>query len=472
MSDQILLPARGSDMELALNAALGDFRMAAARQRFAYQGMDTKRQSSWDAFGWNENPQFLDYYRLWERGGLAHGAISRTVTKCWQDNPSIDQGDIDEGDRPRTPWETKFAKFAKTFDLWGVMREADTRRCVGHYSALILQIADNQTWDKPVMGGRAKRLVKIIPAWEGQLYPTEYQMDQTKADYGEPTMYTFSEGAVGVANNRAAATFAGRLLQIHPDRVVILGDITHGIPMLRAGYNDFANLEKILGGSGESFLKNAARQIAIEFEREVDLEDIAHAHKVPLKDLRKVYDQVTLGLNRGIDQTIVTQGAKVNPLTTSVPDPEKHFEASCMSAAASIMIPLMIWIGSQTGERASTQDQADWANTCQGRRVHMLTRDIERVVNRLIALRLVDPIEDFTVAWSELGEATQAEKLANGKLMSDINAANAATGEITFTTEEIRTACGHTNQGVKLPALPDVDPQEDDQSKDKGGGAQ
>lgn len=467
MTDQVLLPPRGSNMELALNAAIGDFRMAAARQRFAYKGMDIKRQSSWDAFGWNENPQFLDYYRLWERGGLAHGAIARTVTKCWQDNPSIDQGDMDEADRPRTTWEKKFAKFAKTFDLWGVLREADTRRCVGHYSAIILQIADNQTWEKPVMGGRAKRLVKMIPAWEGQLYPTDYEMDETKANYGEPTMYTFNEGAVGIANNRAAATFAGRLLQIHPDRVIILGDITHGIPMLRAGYNDFTNLEKILGGSGESFLKNAARQIAIEFDKEADLDDIATAHGVPVKDLRKIYNEVTLGLNHGIDQTLVTQGAKVNQLTTTVPDPEKHFEASVMSAAASIMIPLMIWIGSQTGERASTQDQQDWSNTCQGRRLHLLTPDVERLVNRLIALRLIDAIEDFTVAWSELGEASQAEKLANGKVMAEINEKQAATGEFAFTNEEIRTACGHTNQGVKLPVLPDVDPAEDE-AKDKG----
>lgn len=457
MTDQINLPPAGSKLEMALNQALGDFRMAAARQRFSGRnGMDTKRQDAWSAFGWNPNPNFMDFYRLWERGGLAHGAVARMVSKCWQDSPEIIQGDEDAKDRERTEWEKKFAKFAKTHKLWDIVEEADKRRLVGHYSALVLQIADGKMWNQPVMGRAARRLVKIIPAWEGQLYPSEYETDEMSENYGEPTMFTFNEGAVGLSNSTATATFAGRMVEIHPSRVIILGDITQGIPILRAGYNDFANLEKILGGSGESFLKNAARQLAVEFDKEVDLDDIANMNGVPVSDLRKIYDDVTRGLNHGIDQTIVTQAAKVTPLVANVPDPEKHFEASVMSAAASIMIPVMVWIGSQTGERASSEDQKDWANTCQGRRVRTLTGDMESIVNRLILLRLIDPIEDFTVVWSNLAEASQAEKLANGKLMSDINANSLATGEMVYGHDEIRTMTGHTNKGNVVQKLPDV----------------
>lgn len=462
---EIILPEEGTPMRLALNSALGEFRSIAARQRFASQnGMDSKRLNAWHAFGWKENPGFNDYYRLWERGGLAHGAINRVISKCWQDEPEIIQGDEEEKDRPRTAWEKAFAKFAKQHKLWEAMREGDMRRCVGAYAGLVLQIADGKTWQSPVTGRGVRRLVRIIPAWEGQLYPTEYETDETKEDYGQPKMYTFDEGAVGVNDGRAGAAYMGRKVQIHPDRVIILGDVLTGIPMLRAGYNDFANLEKILGGSGESFLKNASRQLAIEFDKEVDLDDIAAAHGVDSKNLKGIYNDVTRGLNQGIDQTIVTQAAKVSPLVATVPDPEKHFEASLMSAAASIMIPVMVWIGSQTGERSSTEDQKDWANTCQGRRVRVLSSDLETVVYRLIALRLIDPVEEFSVVWSNLGEASQKEKLENGKLMSDINAANAATGEITYTTEEIRTMTGHTNQGNKPKPLPDVDPEPEEEA--------
>lgn len=461
MENNIVLPDPSQPLGLALNTALGSFRAAAARQMFGRSnGMDAKRLNAWEAFGWNPDPGFDDFYRLWERGGLAHGAIARVISKSWQDNPEINEGDQDEEDRERTDWERMFARFAEDFGFWGVFQEADLRRCVGNYSAIILQIADSKTWDSPVTGRGVRRLVKMIPAWQGQIQPTEYDMDETSATYGEPTMYSFNEGAVGLANSTAAASFAGRIVNIHPDRVIILGDITHGIPLLRAGYNDFANLEKILGGSGESFLKNAARQLAIEFDKEVDLEDIAVAHGVAVKDLRKIYDEVTAGLNQGIDQTVVTQAAKVNPLVANVPDPEKHFEASCMSAAASLMMPLMIWIGSQTGERASTQDQLDWANTMQSRRTRKLGPEVRKAIARLISLRLLDAPEEFTVAWSNLAEASLAEKLANGKLMSEINAGSLASGEAVYTNEEIRTVTGHTNGKGRRKALPDVDEED------------
>lgn len=462
--EQINLPDPNSALGLALNTALGSFRAAAARQLYAKRdGMDTKRLNAWQAFGWNPDPTFEDFYRLWERGGLAHGAIARVISKSWQDNPDINEGDKDQEDRPRTGWERAFLKFAETYKLWEVFQEADLRRCVGSYSAIILQIADGKTWDSPVTGRAARRLVRLIPAWQGQVQPVEYDMDETSPGYGEPTMYSFNEGAVGLANTTASASFAGRIVNVHPDRVFILGDITHGIPMLRAGYNDFANLEKILGGSGESFLKNAARQLAIEFDKEVDLDDIAAAHGIPVKDLRKVYDDVTAGLNQGIDQTVVTQAAKVSPLTANVPDPEKHFEASCMSAAASIMIPLMIWIGSQTGERASTQDQLDWANTIQSRRVRKMAGEIKDFVLRLMNLRLLEAAKEYSVVWSDLTEASLSEKLANGKLMSEINGASAGTGEEVYSTEEIRTVTGHVNRkGAKAP-LPDVDEEEEDE---------
>lgn len=470
MQNAITLPAPGTPMALALNSALGETRAAWARQRFggpAY-GMDDKRQNAWQAFGWKEHLGFMDYYRLWERGSLANGAVSRTISKCWQDEPKVIRGAEDSDDREQSEWEVELAKFAKTHKLWEAVREVDTRRCVGHYAGMILQIADNKTWESPVRG-RIKRLVKIIPAWEGQLTVSEWDTDETSPTYGEPKMYQFQEGAVGIqANTASAVGFAGRNVMIHPDRVIILGDLVNGVPLLRAGFNDFSNIEKILGGSGESFLKNAARQLAIAFDKEVDLEDIAAAHKVSMAGLKTLYDDVTRGLNQGIDQTVVTQGAQVTPLVASVPDPEQHFNVAVMSAAASIMIPVMVWIGSQTGERASGEDQKDWAATCQGRRVRVLASDIEKIITHLVRIGLVKPVDEFSVIWTDLTEATQAEKLGNSKLLGEINEKFASMGEVPFSIEEARTAAGYANKGRQRVVLPDQqDTGESDEEKEK-----
>lgn len=286
----------------------------------------------------------------------------------------------------------------------------------------------------------------------------EWGMDATNSEtYGYPVMFSFRESAVG---NDSIASAQGRNLTVHPDRVIILGDIISGIPLLRAGFNDFVSLEKILGGSGESFLKNAARQLNINFDAKAQLGDIAAAHGVPVKDLRKVFDNVTEGLNQGIDQTMITQAATVTPMVSNVPAPQEHFNMMVMSAAASIMIPVMVWIGSQTGERASSEDQKDWNKTIQGRRVQLLSSDIETVVERLMRLSLIPMMEETSVIWSDLSEATQKEKLENAKLMGEVNDHFAVTGEYPFSSQEARDAAGYDNGGT-LTVLPEGEDEED-----------
>lgn len=472
MSQDITLPAEGSKLYLALNAALGEEKMFRARQRFAcgdgLLGADSKRVTAWNAYGYKQNLGFNDYYRMWERGGLAHGAVSRVISKCWQDEPEVIEGEPEEVKRPPTEWEKAFKSFAKKHKLWESVREADMRRRVGKYSALILQIADGKTWESPVRGRAARRLVKIIPAWEGQLQPSEWGTDEKNSEtYGMPIMYSFNEGQVSNDVSSATAGYAGRNLFIHPDRVIILGDIINGVPLLRAGYNDFVNLEKILGGSGESFLKNASRQLAINFDKEVNLVDIATAHGVAPKELRTIFDQVTAGLNQGIDQTVMTQGAQVQTLVATVPDPQQHFNVSLMSAAASIMIPVMVWIGSQTGERASGEDQKDWNKTCQGWRTQLLSSDIETIIAHLMRIGLLPVMVETSVVWSDLSEATLAEKLANAKTMGEANNLFATTGEFPFSAQEARTTGGFENGGTQEVPLPEGDDKGDDPTEKK-----
>lgn len=470
---QIVLPAVGTPLHFALNAAIGEERMHRARARWTCSegklGADDKRPKAWKAYGWKEHLSFHDYYRLWERGSLAHGAISRTISKCWQDEPEVTEGSEKDKTRPATPWETAFKALAKQVKLWENVREADMRRTVGKYSALILQIADGKTWDQPVRGRAARRLVKIIPAWEGQIKPSEWGTDETNSEtYGMPTMFSFREGEVR-SESAGASNFVGRNLIIHPDRVIILGDIINGVPLLRAPYNDFVNLEKISGGSGESFLKNAARQLNINFDSGVNLTDIATAHGVKPEELRGIFDQVTEGLNQGVDQTVITQAAQVSPLVATVPDPQQHFNVSLMSAAAALMIPVMVWIGSQTGERASSEDQKDWNKTMQGRRVQVLSADIETIVAHLTRIGLLKPVAESFVYWSDLSEATLAEKLANVKLMGEANNQFATTGEFPFTAQEARDVAGFENGGALPVPLPEGEDEDEDEEPDSSG---
>lgn len=436
----------------------------AVRDRLTYlnkalgAGSDAKRDKAWAEYGWPDNLCFDDFFRLYERHGIAHGVVHRLVDKCWETAPRVIQGDEFDDKRPLTTWEREFNALAKKVRLWRNFADADRRRLVGRYSCLILQIADGKSWDHPVTG-RAK-LVRVIPAWEGQMKPTEWVTDTNNPRYGDPRMWSYNEAQV---DPNVETGTPERSVAIHPDRVVVVGDLRDGVPFLKAGYNDFVNIEKILGGSGESFLKNAARQVAVEFAKDVDLKDIAASYGVKLDELQVAFNDAARDLNAGNDVLMAVQGGTVKTLVAAVPDPEPHFDVALQSACASVCIPAKVVVGMQTGERASVEDLRDFNKRGQGRREGDLTPDIENLVDHLVRIGAVQPVpaQEFAVIWDDLTESTQAERLEAAAKMAEINQKFVGSGEpVPFTAAEVRDVAGFDAEAVPEP-LPDEDPDDE-----------
>lgn len=447
-------------LELAVNE-LSERQIIALRQGIARGGNDAKRPNAWCEYGFPDELVFEDLYRMYERHGVAHGVVHRLLDKCWETMPEVIQGDKADENTTQTPWEKSIAKQFKKLKAWKHFKEADRMRMVGHYSGILLQVADGLAWDQPLKA-KVGVLVKLIPAWEGQLEPSAWDTDPKSPTYGEPTMWSFNEAAVKENDSRDP----GRAMQIHPSRVFIVGDYRTGVPLLKAGYNDFVTIEKVVGGAGESFLKNAARQLSINFDPLTQMADVARNWGVTVPELHTAFDDVAKGMNRGQDTVLATQGATVTPLVATVPDPEKPFNVALQSACASVQIPVKIVVGMQTGERASAEDIKDFNKRGQGRRVNELSDDIEGFVAHLSKYRLLDtPLSgtdpEITCVWDDLGEATLSERLANAKLMAETNSLGNATGDKYFSPEQIVTTAGFEVEDMPEP-LPDV-PLTDDE---------
>ncbi|MEX6068141.1 DUF1073 domain-containing protein, partial [Providencia hangzhouensis] len=122
---------------------------------------------------------------------------------------------------------------------------------------------------------------------------------------------------------------------IHPSRVIILcegaddGNMFAGIPLLKAGFNKLLDIEKISGGSAEGFLKNASRQIAVEFDAATEMDNIARAAKdAGYKDLGEAMTDKINKLNRGTDSAAVMQAGKMNVLSVAAADPTPSWEVA------------------------------------------------------------------------------------------------------------------------------------------------
>ena len=440
-------------LTLATNHALNDLQTARARMGLLNPGMgiDNKRPLAWCEYGFPEFLTFHDFYALYRRGGVAHGAVNKIIGLCWRTNPWIIEGDDQDGAKDETAWEGTLKPLMGRGKFWRAFAEADTRRLVGRFSGLLLQVRDGKKWDQPVTKGKA--LVKMIPAWAGSLKPITFDDNETSEAYGEPTMWQYTEAT---RDGRA-----GRQMKVHPDRVFILGDWTsEAIGFLEPAYNAFISLEKVEGGSGESFLKNAARQLLLNFDKEIDLNNIAAMYGVSLDQLNQRFNEAARQLNSGNDVMLPTQGASATQLVSAVSDPGPTYDVNLQTAAAALDIPTKILVGMQTGERASSEDQKYFNARCQARRTD-LTFEINDLIAHLIRIGIIEPKAEYTAMWDDLTTATQGERLADAKVMSEINQTAMATGETVFTAEEIREQAGF--DPLELPdPLPDEDPEEDD----------
>ncbi|MDU3766513.1 MAG: DUF1073 domain-containing protein, partial [Enterobacter hormaechei] len=294
---------------------------------------------------------------------------------------------------------------------------------------------DEKDWSLPVTKGRG--LQKISVAWAGSLTVSEWDTGLNSNTYGQPKMWQYAERLPNGSSRR---------VNIHPDRVFILGDYSDdAIGFLEPAYNAFVSLEKVEGGSGESFLKNAARQLALSFDKEIDFGSIASMYGVKVDELQDKFNDAAREMNRGNDVLLSLQGASVTSLVSPVSDPSPTYNVNLQTAAAGVDIPTRILVGNQQAERSSTEDQKYFNARCQSRRVD-LSFEIEDFCDKLIDLQIVDSVSQKAVIWDDLNEQTGTEKLTNAKTMGEINQTMQGSGdEPAFSREEIRTAAGYDN---------------------------
>jgi hypothetical protein len=414
--------------------------------------LDNKRKQSWCEYGYPESIDGNMLYSLWDRTALAYGAIAILHEKCWEDNPQVLQGKPADDTKDMTPWDNKTEAFLTDGDILDYFSEADMMRMVGGWSGLIIQYQDGGKWDEPVTA-TAKNVTKLIPAWATQLTPQDIVTDDQSPLYGEPGYWAFNEGNIGLDQLGKGAV--QRQIKVHPDRILILGDWRTGRSELRAAYNNFVNTEKIEGGSGESFLKNASRQIALNYDKDADLAAIASAHGVKMEDFQSVMDDIAKGINQGIDSVIMSQGATASTLVASVPDPKPHYDVNIQSIAAAMRIPAKVLVGMQTGERASSEDLKQFNKRCQGRRNKVINKDLRNLIKKFASAKAIDPVSQFYIKWNDLSEATTSEKLDNAAKMADINQKNQLSGP-TFSQKQIVNEAG-MEVDEEMPPLPEQD---------------
>lgn len=421
-------------------------------ERWGVRGGSTKHDHYFD-FGWPENLVFDDLYRMYCRNSLAAAGVDKTISKTWQDFP-----ELWETEKPME--STIEADIRQRFDdlrIWQMLAEADRRSMVGRYSGVIIRLRDDLQFHDPVapVRGGLDALAGLIPFWETQLTVSKWNEDPQSEDYGQPAMFEFSEAKVGDST-------AARSFKVHPSRVLIWsGDGTiNGRSSLEPGFNDLIDAEKIKGAGGEGFWKTSRGAPILEAPQGMSPVEMARGMGTDVAGLLDAVSKQVDDFQSGFDKALMLGGMVAKPMTISLPSPEHFFAGPVNGFAASLGIPVKILLGSQTGERASTEDAKEWAQTCHSRRVNRCRPLIAQLIRRLEAIGVLVKT-DWFIHWTDLAEASPAERMARASLMADINTKAAPGDEPPFTPMEIRAAAGFTDDAPHLADDDDDEPPTD-----------
>jgi len=410
------------------------------RSRQSLMGsLDAKRPDAWGVFGYPQDVTFQHMLTAYTRGGAGHGAIHRLLDGCWQQLPRIKQPQEDK----ETPWEVNTAKLLTSIRAWAKLRDFDRRNMVGRYAALIYRVGDDKKLSDPMEC--AQRLVDLVPVYEDQLKVTMWHSDPAQENYGQPAMFQYMSRRIGAVDTQGAPI---EWQEVHPSRVQILaegsvGDMFDGVPMLMAGFNALIDVEKISGSSAESFLKNSARTLTIQYEAGAS-PSILNADG-STGSVKQAHEDQARALNRNMDATIVTQGAKADVLHTTVSDPTGAFQLAANIFSSSVQLPFTVLFGQQTGRLASDQDKADAQARYKARQANELTPMLEEFVRRMQAAGIIE-VGEFEIEWPDLAAPSDKDKLAISLAMAAINTEvfrAGMQGEMPFDGAEIRKVAGY-----------------------------
>lgn len=425
--------------QLVINES--DLSLIAARMGMLSGGLDAKRPTAWTQYGYKEELCFDDFMRAYKRGGAGHGAVHRLLDKCWMERPRIKRPDADE----ESPWETAVNALMRQIGAWPKLRDWDRRNIIGRYAGLILKVADGKPLRDPL--GTGGKLVDVVPVFESQLKVQKWNTVTDSPDFGKPEMWQYRMRRPDATND---AGQPDNWVDVHPSRVHILAegavgdDFLDGVPLLEAGFNALVDIEKISGGSGESYLKNSARSLVFKFDKDSNPQALTMSPEgVPSgKTVSQVIEEKTDALNRSIDKSIVIQGGEATTLQTLTHDPTGAFQLAANLFAASVQIPYTVLFGQQTGRLASDEDQADMVARCASRQANVLTPALESMIQRWQAAGWIEAGE-FEIEWPSLDAPGDDEKLGHATKMADVNhKVFTAGGMPPFDGNEIRKVAG------------------------------
>lgn len=359
-----------------------------------------------------------DYKTLHDRNPIAARAVELFPRECWQVQPMVYE---DEDAETETPFETAVKGLADSLrvkskfrgnqgnPIWQALTRIDRLSGIGRYGVLLLGIDDGEKdLTQPAKPRPGRKLLQIRAFPEALAQITRFVDDPSDPRNGLPEIYklTFNDPqdawsgmSIGLTTNQK---------DVHWTRVVhvpcenIGTNEAFGTPRLFQTYRNCLNIEKIYAASGEGYWQNAFSGLA--FESHPALGGDVNVDMASLKNMFENYQM-------GIQKYLVGVGGSFKPLAPTVVDPTPHLMAQIQLICVRMGCPQRVFMGSERGELASSQDDSAWNDRLSQRNNdHTTPNVVAPFFDACIRLGILPEPEQYGIAWPPMESETDGTR--------------------------------------------------------------
>jgi len=380
--------------------------------------------------GYTINPGINDFYARYERRGIASTIVDEPANTSWRRPPVISDGTTDSA------FMKSWITLHKRLNVYHYMERADRLSGIGSYGVLLIGSKTGELADPLTAVSGQTDIIFISPFSEKHSQITHYETDTKNPRFGKPLMYRITVGG-DVISTRSVKT-----QDVHYSRVIhiaegLLDNDVLGEPRLKKVFNRLEDLDKIVGSAAEGFWQTASPGYSIGPKKDYDLDPTA------ITDAKAEFQNYIHGLQR----LIATEGIDIDELGGKISDPTAAFDVVMSLISGKTGIPKRVLLGSEQGELASSQDQANWLGRIQARQQQFVEPMILRAfIDRLISINaLPEPSKgEYMVTWEDLFSLNELEK-ARAHSLNALAVKNMTEGEGNeelITKEEKRVLLG------------------------------
>jgi len=415
----------------------------ATRQDWLRRALDPRRDID-DECGFPKQISIQDYRDLYDRNPVAARVVEVLPRECWQVTPRVYQDEeggsefderlkaVGRGLRGPVGWLNDSEHNA----FYEILRRADELCGLGSYGVVLLGLDDGLDLSQPAAGveernsvsrKRGEKFTENVRhgRWSLSVNATRerdllyarvldesfcqvvaFESNPTSSRYGHPTAYLVTIDDTREQLSGLGGSYGTR--QVHWTRCVHLVDNPgsselFGSPRMKPVFNNLYNLTKLYHGSAEMYWRGAFPGLAIE----------AHPQLVGDVELDKaeLRDEMEQYFN-GLQRYLALMGMSAKTLAPTVIDPSPQIRAQIEAICIKLAIPIRVFLGSERGELASSQDDAAWNDRLRFRQKDFVTpRIIAPVIDRLILLGVLpEPDGGYRVKWPDLDSQTDGER--------------------------------------------------------------